>query len=249
MRPRKRTPRLKVWSPPPVREDKPQISAEEMQQIEDFFAQLDEADARSGVDRSQLPSESETKSSTTDTNASAESTGFSAEELMDVYVEAYRNHDYEALLPYVTGTARDGVETFMHMFSGGIEEEYLNTVVDLIPEVMPEGTSEETADGAIQGIEEIVHGPMMQEYIQSMFRQVEVMSSEYVGDEFHFQLRLPMPKIEMPDLSDMPDIPGLELPKIPEMPEMPESIDMTVKMQKVDGSWQIYESEDEVVYH
>ena len=37
----------------PLPEDKPQISAEEMQQIEDFFAQLDEADAQSAVDTPQ----------------------------------------------------------------------------------------------------------------------------------------------------------------------------------------------------
>ena len=35
------------------REDKPQISTEEMRQIEDFFAQLEEADAQSGVDASE----------------------------------------------------------------------------------------------------------------------------------------------------------------------------------------------------
>ena len=63
----------------PVREDKPQISAEEMQQIEDFFAQLDEADVQSGTNTSQLPSESETEPSTTDTNSSSGSTGLSAE--------------------------------------------------------------------------------------------------------------------------------------------------------------------------
>ncbi len=229
----------------PVPEDKPQISAEEMEQIEDFFAQLDEADVQSGTNTSQLPSESETESSTTDTNASAENTGFSAEELMDVYVEAYRNLDFGAILPHVTGTARDIVEAYMRIPSGEIQEEILNTALNYIPEGMPE----DIENGTIQLLEEIVHGPMMQEYIQSMFRQVEVMSSEYEGDEFHFQFRMAMPKIEMPDLSAIPDIPGMELPEIPELPEMPESVDMTVKMQKADDVWQIYESADEVVYH
>ena len=82
----------------PVRDDKPQISAEEMQQIEDFFAQLDEADVQSGTNTSQLPSESETEPSTTDTNSSSGSTGLSAEQVMHAYVEGLRNLDFEAAL-------------------------------------------------------------------------------------------------------------------------------------------------------
>ena len=87
----------------PVREDKPQISAEEMQQIEDFFAQLDEADVQSGTNTSQLPSESETEPSTTDTNSSSGSTGLSAEQVMHAYVEGLRNLDFEAALLLATG--------------------------------------------------------------------------------------------------------------------------------------------------
>ena len=218
----------------PSREDKPQISAEEMQQIEDFFAQLDEADAQSGVDTSQLPSESGTESSTTDTNASVESTGLSAEELMDFYVEAYKNLDFEAMLPYVTGTAREQVESSKGVFNGELSEE----LVDIYYKT---GFPEEMVDNAIQTIEEALHDPMVQEIMQSIFSQVEVVGSEYVGDEFHFQFRMAMPKIEMPDLSDMPEIPGIELPEIPELSEIPEYIDTTVKMRKENGVWQIYE--------
>ena len=221
----------------PSREDKPQISVEEMQQIEDFFAQLDEADAQSGVDTSQLPSESGTESSTTGTNASVESTGLSAEELMDFYVEAYKNLDFEAMLPYVTSTARYEVEAGIQMFSGGIQEAVLNNIVNHLPEGMPEDKTNEV----MQLMEETMHDPMFQEIMQSIISQVEVVGSEYVGDEFHFQFRMTLPKIEMPDLSNMPEIPGMEQPEIPELPEMPEYIDSTVKMRKENGVWQIYE--------
>ena len=47
-----------------------------------------------------------------------------------------------------------------------------------------------------------------------MYGQAEVVSSEYVGEEFHFQLRIPMP-----ELPEMPQVPGLELPEIPTLPE------------------------------
>ena len=221
----------------PSREDKPQISAEEMQQIEDFFAQLDEADAQSGVDTSQHSSESETQSSATDANASVESTGLSAEEVMDVYVEAYKNLDFEAMLPYVTSTARYEVEAVIQMFSGGIQEAALNNIVNHLPEGMPEDKTNEV----MQLMEETMHDPMVQDIMQSIFSQVEVVGSEYVGDEFHFQFRMTLPKIEMPDLSNMPEIPGMEQPEIPELPEMPEYIDSTVKMRKMNGVWQIYE--------
>ena len=221
----------------PSREDKPQISVEEMQHIEDFFAQLDEADAQSGVDTSQLPSESGTESSTTGTNASVESTGLSAEELMDFYVEAYKNLDFEAMLPYVTSTARYEVEAGIQMFSGGIQEAVLNNIVNHLPEGMPEDKTNEV----MQLMEETMHDPMFQEIMQSIISQVEVVGSEYVGDEFHFQFRMTLPKIEMPDLSNMPEIPGMEQPEIPELPEMPEYIDSTVKMRKENGVWQIYE--------
>ena len=222
----------------PSREGKPQISAEEMQQIENFFAQLDEANAQSGVDTSQPPSESGTESSTSDTSASVESTGLSAEEVMDVYVEAYKNLDFEAMLPYVTSTARYEVEAVIQMFSGGIQEAALNNIVNHLPEGMPEDKTNEV----MQLMEEAMHDPMVQDIMQSIFSQVEVVGSEYVGDEFHFQFRMTLPKIEMPDLSNMPEIPGMEQPEIPELPEMPEYIiDSTVKMRKENGVWQIYE--------
>ncbi len=50
--------------------------------------------------------------------------------------------------------------------------------------------------------------------IRQMLRQMEVLSSQYVGDEFHFRLRVPMAQ----------------------PPEVP------VKMRKVEGIWLIYDA-------
>ena len=51
--------------------------------------------------------------------------------------------------------------------------------------------------------------------MRQMLRQMEVLSSEYVGDEFHFRLRVP----------------------IAQPPEK------SVKMRKVEGIWRIYDIE------
>lgn len=174
-----------------------------------------------------------------DVKIPTESTSQSAEDVMDVYVEAYRNADFEALIPYVTGNAREAIERNMHFLNGGFQEDYMKLVENFIPE----GMSEEMANGAIQTLDEIVNGPMMQEMLRSMYNQVEVVSSQHVGDEFLFQFRRFLPKVEMPNLSDMPEIPGMELPEISEWPEMPESYDTTVKIRKEDGVWIIYDIE------
>ena len=86
----------------------------------------------------------------------------------------------------------------------------------------------------IQMIKGMAQNPIM----QLIYSQVEIVSSEYVGDEFHFQLRIPMPKIEIPDISEIPELQGIEMPEMPEHLEMP---DTTLKMRKEDGAWRIHE--------
>lgn len=67
-------------------------------------------------------------------------------------------------------------------------------------------------------------------------RWAEILSSVYVGDEFHFRLRSsgPFEPEELPD----------HLKRL-----TPKYIDVFVKMQKVHGAWQIYEIGDEAFYH
>ena len=100
-------------------------------------------------------------------------TGQSPEDVMNAFVEAFKNLNSETIRSMLTGDAR---ETFESDF-----------------EDMPED---------------------MRPQIRQMLSQMEIVSSEYVGDEFHFRLRVPTAQ----------------------PPEVP------VKMRKVEGIWRIYDA-------
>ena len=100
--------------------------------------------------------------------------GQSAEDVMNAFVEAFKNVDAETILPMLTGNAR---ETFESDFGD-----------------MPEGVRTQ---------------------ISQMFSQMKILSSEHVGDEFHFRLK----------------VPGANPPEL------------SVKMRKVEGIWLIYDVE------
>ena len=100
-------------------------------------------------------------------------TGQSPEDVMNAFVEAFKNLNSETIRSMLTGDAR---ETFESDF-----------------EDMPEE---------------------MRPQIRQMLSQMEIVSSEYVGDEFHFRLRVPTAQ----------------------PPEVP------VKMRKVEGIWRIYDA-------
>ena len=211
---------------PPSREDKAQISAEEMGQIEEFFAQLERADAQSEADTSHFPTDgaSGQDSETNDIGSSdaSESTTQSAEEVMNAYVEAFRNMDFEAMLPLLTGTAKEELES------------------DL-PDL----------DNIMAEIDENGDNPVLKRMIEltvgRMLGGFEVVSSEYVDDEFHFRVRAPMPQIGalieplMPVMRDMPEELRAELPEI-DIRELPESVEKVVKMRNENGVWLIYKN-------
>ena len=214
---------------PPSREDKPRISAEEMGQIEDFFAQLEGRDAQSETDTSQFPtdavSDRDSESGNTDPSVASEGAGLSAEEVMNAYVEAFRNVDFEATLPFVTGTYREHIETSLPILGGEILEEFvietLNAIEDNMPEGVPEAMSEELVEEVTQSFlkgREAMQAPEEQARAREKFSQIEIVSSEHVGNEFHFRLEAPT--------SDSPGNTGLIL-----------------KMRKVDGEWRIYDGE------
>ena len=78
----------------------PQIAATEsaagMEPIDDFFDQPEETDTAQFVTETEFDLDVD-QSLTTDTAASSESIGQSAEDVMDAYLEAYRNFDNDAL--------------------------------------------------------------------------------------------------------------------------------------------------------
>ena len=193
-------------------------------ELDDFSGQSEDTDLEQFATEGEFESDTD-QSFFADISVLLDDEGRSAEEVMNVYVEAHKNADFEALIPLVTEAARERIERLLGLFGGELPEEFVNNMVDRgIPM-----TLEEIQDTGIMA--------KVQGIFSQMYGQVEVVSSEYVGDEFHFRLRIPMP--EMPEI---PQVPGLELP---EMPELPESMDSLVKMRKVNGVWQIYHDRPE----
>ena len=219
------------------RDNPPQIAAAEMEPIDDFLGQSQETNTAQFATEAEFESE-EDQNLSANTFTLLDDEGRSPEDVMYAYVEAYKNADFEALFPLVTGAAKEGVEGALRILSGGLAEELLNEIADN----MPEGMSEEMVDRGIQMIQEMMRDPEMQARARGMFSQMfgqaEVVSSEYVEDEFHFRLRT---MLELPELPEIPQVPGLEIPK---MPELPESMETLVKMRRVDGAWQIYDNNE-----
>ena len=100
-----------VAAPSPA--DEPQISAEEMGQIEDFFAQLEATDVQSETETSQLSAEAEVNRNavevdTTESSSMSERTTQSAESVMDAYANALKNLDSKAILSLIPATYNGG---------------------------------------------------------------------------------------------------------------------------------------------
>ena len=123
---------------------------------------------------------------------------------MYAYLEAYRNYDYKVI---------DSLRT----------EQYRRSIQDNSANRPP--TSDEAHEH-----DEVVETrlQMLAEAIRELHKQTLLVSSEYVGDEFHFRLR----------------IPDSELQGIPDH-IMPIAICISnhqVKMQKENGVWRIYDT-------
>ena len=187
--------------------DEPQISTEEMEQIEDFFTQLETADSKSETETPQLATGVEVNQNseedyTPDSSETSENTTQSAEDVMNGYVDALKNLDFETMLSFETAATR-----------------------------------EDTRD-VLDGIDNNPSDPVARRMLQSMLSQAEIIGSEYVGDEFHFRLKVPL---------RMPVLDGIEFPEGLEPPEsvqllaaLPENDISIVKMRKEDGTWRIF---------
>ena len=205
------------------RDNQSQISTEGLE-LDDFSGQSEDTDPEQFATEGEFESDTD-QSFFADISVLLDDEGRSAEEVMNVYVEAHKNADFEALIPLVTEAARERIERLLGLFGGELPEEFVNNMVDRGIPMTPEEIQDTGIMAKVQGI------------FSQMYGQVEVVSGEYVGDEFHFQTRIPMP-----ELPEMPQVPGLELPEIPELPE---SMDSLVKMRKVNGVWQIYHDRPE----
>ena len=221
------------------RDNQSQISTEGLDLVDDFFSQSEETGTAQFTTDAEFKIEAN-QSLFTDISTLLDDEGRSAEDVMYAYMEAYKNADFEALLPLVTGVARERAEGAFRILGGELELVISEELVNNVADDMPEGMSEEMVNRGRQMMREMMQDSEVQararEVFSQMYGQAEVVSSEYVGDEFHFQVRTPMP--EMPEI---PQVPGLEIPK---MPQLPESMESLVKMRRVDGTWRIYDNNE-----
>ena len=211
-----------------IRENQPQITSEEMYPIEDFFAQLDEADVQSAEVEFQQNTDEYV---TTDTDAFAEDTEQSAEDVMNAYVEALRSFDIEGMRFLSTGRTKEGLENAAADGSPIFDpDEPLDQLKDQLKDLPVE--MREMAEQQMQMIEHQMRSEMFEQQMRSMvlqkFSQTKVVRSEYVGGEFHFELGGPTPEIA--------EIPGIEVSEVIASNEL-------YKMRKENGVWRVYESE------
>ena len=196
-----------------VRDNQPQIasaaSAEERELIDDLFGEPET------TDMAQLATEMDSdldaeEGLTADTSTLLDDAGQSAEDVMYAYVEAIKNLDGDAMRPLATEEYLRSIDVRR---DGFISVESIDELPDEILAEIPPETLEvfKTMAGAMR----------------KMVGQTDVVSSGYVGDEFHFRLRTPRPEI--------PGIPSANV-------EMPTSAsDLLFKVKRIDGVWQIYD--------
>ena len=191
----------------------PQIATTEsaagMESIDDFFGESEGTDIAQFATEAEFELDAE-QDFTADASASLESTSQSAEDVMAAFVEAWRNSDFKSMRVLSTE------EYMRHDDLGDGDEVSIRVTRDGSP-VPPDEISAETLEFA-----ERITGSMSD--LQS---QAEVVTSEYIGDEFHFRLRMPAP--EIPDVSD-PDRVIFVSPAY-----------QLIKMRKENGTWRIYE--------
>ena len=192
------------------RDNPPQIAAAEMEPIDDFWDQSEETDTAQFATEAEFEIETD-QGLFADTSTLLDDEGQYAEDVMNAYVEALRSLDGEGIRSLMTGAAKEEFESAMLPVLNG---ELPQDLVDMYYDVMPADMADEMLP---------MFREMMQPMLKQVFGQVEIVSSEHVGDEFHFQIRIPSPEV--------PGASGFEMPKIP---------DALHKMHKENGVWQIF---------
>ena len=207
-----------------VRENPPQIasaaSAEEKELIADLYAELDEADIAQFATEMDFEPDAE-ESFTADTSTLLDGAGQSAEDVMYAYVEAVKNLDGDAMLPLMTEEYRRSIDIRDNVdIRGNYREDGMTLEFSSIDEIPAEILAEMPPE-MLEALKTVTGAA------RKSVSQAEVVSSEYVDDEFHFQLRTPVPR--------MPEIPDADV-------EMSTSAGYHLfKMKRVDGVWQIYD--------
>ena len=199
----------------PSRADEPKISAGEMEQIEDFFAQLEAADAQSETETSQLATDVDANQDTEedytpDSSATFESTEQSAEDVMGAYVEALKNLDSKAILSLMPAT---------------VSGEFRDLWVDF----------DSNPTTALRKV-------LQEAFGQAEIVSSKHVGSEF---HFRLKVWLPiglaleaLEKAELPEGALEEFLP----PEMLKFLETPKSVVLLHKMKKENGAWRIYES-------
>ena len=194
-----------------LRDNQAQITAAEMEPNDDFLGQFQETDTAQFTTDTEFEIDVD-QDLFADISTLLDDEGQSAEDVMNAYLKALRSLDVEVIRSLMTGTAKEEFESAMLPLLNG---ELPQDLVDMYYDVMPA----DIIDEMLPMLRE-----MMQPMLKQMFGSVEVVSSEHVGDELHFRIRISAPEI--------PGASGFEMPKIP---------DSLHKIRKENGLWRIYD--------
>ena len=205
----------------------PAASEEGTEPVDNSLDQSEGADIAQFMLEAEFEPEAD-QSLSTDASTLLDDEGRSAEDVINAYLEAYKNLDFKAALPLVKGTVKEDIESSI--------PDLENTIAEI---------AEAGAD-AKQFTEEI---------LSQTLDRTEIVSSEYVDGEFHFRLREPKLQIgaligmmmqnlpEEHQAAALAEMPGAEMERIAaEMENRPAPSDILVKMRKENGAWRIYES-------
>ena len=189
------------------RNNQSQITAAEMELLDDSWDQSEETDTAQLVIDTEFETE-EDQNLFAEISTLLDDEGRSAEDVMNIYIEAYRNVDADTMRLLLTGAPKEEFENgMMRVWNGNGElpQDLVDFVYGLVPR--------EDVDEILQQVKESRLPSLKQRNAQA-----EIASSEHVGDEFHFRIRIPVP-----------DVPGL-----------PDSVTPLRKMRKENGVWRIY---------
>ena len=204
------------------RDNQLQSSATEMEPNDDFWDQSEETDT------AQLATDAEFEIDVdqdlfTDISMLLDDENQLAEDVMNAYLKALRNLDGEGIRTLMTGAAKEEFESGMlPLLNGELPQEMVDIYYSVAHDMLPAEKADEMIDEMIQ----MAKGAMLPA-LKQMFGSAEIVSSEYVGDELHFRIRI-----------SSPEIPGASGLGIPEMPKIPDSLH---KIRKENGVWRIYD--------
>ena len=196
----------------------PQIATAEsvagMKSTDDLFGQPEETDTTQFATEAEFDLDTE-QGLTAETSASSENTGQSAEDVMYAFVEAWRYSDFEAMRPLLMADMRPS-----------LPDDDSEISIEVRHEV--DGIVEATDEEEIRQLE-----PLLIASFREMQSQALAVNGEYVGDEFHFLLRMPAPPApKIPDSEEQ----GVEISVSVTPPP-----DTLIKMRKEEGVWRVYE--------